>query len=98
MRLDTWNLSGTQGNVFGNPQTPYQGIFDSLDQSATGGNSVQKSTGKPVARSEEQNRDTIPNFEICKETVDHEFFLSARRTTEFYSCSANTANLGPSFR
>ena len=54
LRSDTWNLSGTQGNVFGNPQAPYQGILHSLNQSATGGNPVQKSTGKPVARSEEQ--------------------------------------------
>ena len=70
LRSDTWNLSGTQGNVFDNPQavinsswTPHQGILhslNSLNQSATSGNPVQKSTGKPVVRSEEQNRDTIP--------------------------------------
>ena len=44
-RSDTWNLSGTEGNVFGSPQTiidssqtPSQEILHSLSQSATGGN------------------------------------------------------------
>ena len=60
LRSDTWNLSKTQGNVFGNPQTPYHGILHSLNQNDTGGHPVQKSTGKLVAESEEQNRDTIP--------------------------------------
>ena len=53
LQPDTWNLSGTQGNVFGNPravidsaQTPYQGILQSTNQSATGVNGMQKSTGR----------------------------------------------------
>ena len=33
------------------------------------------------------------NAEICRETVNHEFFLSGRRTTELYGWSAKTANL-----
>ena len=44
-RSDTWNLSGTQGNVFGYPravidssQIPYQVLDHSTNQSATGGN------------------------------------------------------------
>ena len=43
LQLDAWNLSGTQGNVFGNPraaidspQTPCQGIRHSWNQSALG--------------------------------------------------------------
>ena len=67
LRPGTWILSGTQGNVFGNPravidstQTPYQGILHSWNQSATGGNHVRDSTGRPVGKSEEQNRGTIP--------------------------------------
>ena len=61
MPRDTWNLSGAQGNVFGNPrsmfdssQTPYPGILHSTNPSVTGGIPVQISTGRPVARSEEQ--------------------------------------------
>ena len=57
LRPDTWNLSGTQGNVFDNPgavidssQTPYQGILHSTTPSATGSIPVQVSTGRPVAR------------------------------------------------
>ena len=67
LRSDTWNLSGTQGNVFGNPravvdssQTPHQGILHSTHQSATGGNPVQWSTGRPVAKGEEQIGSTVP--------------------------------------
>ena len=47
MPPDTWNLSGTQGNVAGNPrhmldssQMSYPGILHSTNQSATGGNPV----------------------------------------------------------
>ena len=61
------NLLGTSGNVFGSPRavidsssTPYQGMLHSWNQSATGGNPVRHSTGKPVARSEERNRETVP--------------------------------------
>ena len=67
LRLDTWNLSGTQGNVFGNPravidstQIPYQGILHSTNQSATGGIPVQRSTGALVAKGEEQIGSTVP--------------------------------------
>ena len=61
MPLDTWNLSGTQGNVFGNPRhildpsrMPYQGILHTMNQSATGGITVQRSTRRLVARGEER--------------------------------------------
>ena len=47
MPPDAWNLSGTQGNVFGNPRhmldssrMSYPGIFHSTNQSAAGGNPV----------------------------------------------------------
>ena len=53
-------------NVFGNPravtdssQIPYQGILHSTNQSATGGIPVQ-STGRPVAKGEEQIGSTVP--------------------------------------
>ena len=59
MPLDTWNLSGTQGDVFGNPrsmfdssQTPYQGILHSTNPSATGAVPVQ--VRRVVARGEER--------------------------------------------
>ena len=50
-RPETWNLSGTQGNVFVNPravidssQIPYREILHSTNQSATGEIPVQRST------------------------------------------------------
>ena len=80
---DTWNMSGTQGNVFfGNQravvdssQTPYQGILHSWNQSATGVNPVQNNTGRPVAKSEEQFRGTIPlpSFARIPSTVNSFF-------------------------
>ena len=61
LRPDTWNLSGTQENLFGNPrprfdssQTPYQIILRSTTPSATGAIPVQVSTGRPVATEEER--------------------------------------------
>ena len=58
---------GHRGNVFGNAramldssQIPYQGILHSTNQSATGGILVQRSTGRPVAKSEERIGSTIP--------------------------------------
>ena len=66
LRSDTWNLSGTQGNVFGNPravidssQTPYHGILHSWNQSPAGENPVRESTGRLFAKSEEQFRGTV---------------------------------------
>ena len=51
LRSETWNVSGTQGNFLGNRravivslQIPYQEILHSTNPSATGGNTVQKST------------------------------------------------------
>ena len=55
------------GNFFGNPravtdssQIPYQGVLHSTNQSATGGIPVQRSTGRPVAKGEEQLGSTVP--------------------------------------
>ena len=59
--LDTWNLSASQGNVFGNPrfmfdspQTSWRRICHSTAPSATGAVPVQGSTGTIVARGEER--------------------------------------------
>ena len=64
LRPATWKLLGTSGNVFGTPRpvidsssTPYQGLLHSSNRSATGGNPVRESTGKPVARIEERTRE-----------------------------------------
>ena len=82
LRPDTWNLSGTQGNVFGSAravidssQTPYRGILHSLNQRATGGNPVQKSTGRPVAKGEEQIGSTkpMPSFSRRPSTMNSFF-------------------------
>ena len=84
MPLDTWNLSGTQGNVFGNPrlmfdslQMPYQGILHSTNQSATGGIPVQRSTGGLVARGEEQIGSTIPMLMFAGRPSTMNSFLPA---------------------
>ena len=83
LRSGTCNLSGTQANFFGTPravidssQIPYQGILHSLNQSATGGNSVQKSTGKLVVKGEAQIGSTIPM------PINHELSLTSRSTAE----------------
>ena len=62
--LDTWNLSASQGNVFGNPrpmfdssQTSRRRIRHSTTPSATGAVPVQGSTGTLVARGEERKRE-----------------------------------------
>ena len=54
MPPDTWNLSGTQGNVLGNPR-------DMLDSSQMSwSTTVQRSTGRLVARGEEWIASTTP--------------------------------------
>ena len=67
LRSDTWNLLGTSVNVFDSPRAvidsssnPCQCMLPSWNQRATGGNPVRDCTGKPVAGSEERNRETIP--------------------------------------
>ena len=67
MPLDAWNLSGTQGNVFGKPRsmfdsskTPDQGILHSTNPSATGVIPVQVTTGRLVVRGEERSGSTTP--------------------------------------
>ena len=77
LRLDTWNLLGTSGNVFHSPRavidsssTPYQGMLHSWNQNATGGNPV---------RERKKSRDDS-NAEIFEETINLEFFfLSSRK-------------------
>ena len=63
LRADTWKVVWDTGKVFGSArasQTPYQGILHPLNQSATVGNPVQQSTGRPVAKGEEQIGSTKP--------------------------------------
>ena len=56
LQPETWNLSGSQENVFANPrsrfassQIPYQGIHSFLTTNAAGEAPVLNSTGKSVA-------------------------------------------------
>ena len=56
-----------KGKRFGNPramfdssQIPHQGILHATNRSAAGGIPVQRSTGRPVAKGEEQIGSTIP--------------------------------------
>ena len=66
LRLDIRNSLATSGNVFDNPSAPVNSVSTShrvkhpWNLDATFGNPVQSSTGRPVARSEEQIRDTVP--------------------------------------
>ena len=53
MRRDTWNLLGTSGNVFDNPQAP-------IDSVSTPYRGMRPSTAGLKAGIEEQNRDTLP--------------------------------------
>ena len=60
-----WSSLGTSGNVFANPPALIDSVSGLLwNPNATGGDSMQSSTGRPVARSEEQKRDTTstPRF------------------------------------
>ena len=105
LRPDTWNLSGTHGNVFGNPRAGNRFITDTLSRNS----SLLESEcyrWEPCAREYRetcrekwrtiQRHNSIAEF--CKKTINHEFFLSTRRTTEFYGWSAKIANLGASFQ
>ena len=93
MPFDTWNLSGTQGNVVGDPgpvfdssQTPYPGILLSTTPCATGANPVQASTGRPVARGEEQiaSTTTVPQegrqpwIPLCQRKFHRNLWLDSK--------------------
>ena len=89
MPPDTWNLSGTQGNVCDNPrsmfdssQTPCQGILHSTNPSATGAIPVQVTTGRLVARSEERSGEHDTNADDCRKAVNHEFFLTTGNSSK----------------
>ena len=67
LRSHTWNLSGTQGNVFGNPRAVVDSLFESkCDRWKY--HPVHKSTGSPVAKGEEQIGSTIPMPSLAKRT------------------------------
>ena len=63
-RPDVWNPHRISGNVFAGLSatlsTPYAGMLNSWDSDVAGNIPVRTGTGKPVAESGEQNRDTIP--------------------------------------
>ena len=69
LRPDTWNLSGTQGNVFGSPRavsihpdplSRNSSLLESKCYRWVGGNPVRHSTGRLVAKGEEQIGSIIP--------------------------------------
>ena len=66
LRPDERNSLATSGNVVDNPSAPFNTASTShrvkhpWNLDATFGNPVQSSTGRPVARSGEQIRDTLP--------------------------------------
>ena len=84
LRPETWNLLGTSGNVSDSPRaainsssTPHQGMLHSWNQRATGGNPVRDGTGKPVAGSEERNRDTVPTPRFARKPSTMNSFFPA---------------------
>ena len=103
LRPDAWNLLGTSGTVFANPpalidwvSTPSWGMFHSWNPNATGGDSMQPSTGRLVDRSEEQSRDTIPTPRIARRPWIRNSLLSAEGVadTEVPGWSTKTSDLG----
>ena len=72
-----WNAEprlGTSGNVFGSHRavidqssSPHQGVLHSW-------NLVRESAGKPVARGEERNRETIPTPRFVRKPSTNSFF------------------------
>ena len=84
LRLGTWNLLGTSGNVFDSPRavivsslSPYQGVLHTWNQSATGENTVRESTGITAARSEERNQETIPTPRFARKSSTRNAFFPA---------------------
>ena len=70
----------------GNPPAPFDSVSGlPWDPNATGGGSTQSSTGRLVARSDEQNW-RHNNAEICKETINQEFSLSSGKDLSTESC------------
>ena len=71
LRNDIRNSLATSGDVFVNPSAPVNSVSTShrvkhpWNLDATFRNPVQSSTGRPVDRSEEQNRDTIPTLRFA---------------------------------
>ena len=85
---DTWNLLGTSGNVFDSPLAPNRFVIDTLSEACfTLGIKVSQAKTQceivqgnlPPEVKNEIERD-YSNAEICKETVNQEFFLSIRRS------------------
>ena len=70
----------------GNPPAPFDSVSGlPWNPNATGGGSTQSSTGRFVARSDEQNW-RHNNAEICKETINQEFSLSSGKDLSTESC------------
>ena len=80
LRPDIRNSLATSGNVFDNPCSPVNSVSTShrvkhpWNLDATFGNPVQSSTGRLVARSEEQNRDTFPTPRFSRSSARNSLF------------------------
>ena len=51
------------------------------------------SKGQPVARGEERIGAHNTNADDCRKAVNHEFLFASGNSTEFYGCTAKTANI-----
>ena len=59
---------GTSGNVFDNPSAPVESLLHGGNPITKFDGSVFANTGKPVARSEEANKDTIPTPRFARKS------------------------------
>ena len=95
LQLDTWNLSGRQGNVYSS-QIPFREFFtlrikvSQVESSCRGGQG-------DLSRQVKKNWKHSSNADVCRKAVNDGFFPSNGNSTEFYGLSAETANLGASF-
>ena len=100
--LDTWNLSGSQENVFWQSTHYVRFITNTLSRnsslydtpSATGAVPVHVCTGTPFARGEERIGSTIPLPRFAGRPSTMNPFFASGYSTEFYGWTAKTANIG----
>ena len=93
-----WDVFGNPQAVIDPSQTPYQGSLHSLNQSATGAIPVQRSTGRPVLKGEEQIGSTTPMPMSAGRPSILNSFLPAEIPQNFYGYTAKTATVGASVR
>ena len=75
LRSDTWNLLGTSGKRFWQPTCSNRFVIDTKVLQAE--TQYEKIEGKPVAGSEERNRETIPTPRCARKPLTMNSFFPA---------------------